>query len=62
MSIEAYDYGKKDGIDEACKKIIDWIESNRTGMDFTEDFTLYRDHFQSEDLIVFIKSLQSNEN
>jgi hypothetical protein len=61
MSIEAYDYGKKDGFDEACKKILDWIEENRTGMEFSNDFTMYRDHFRSEHIIKFIESLKPTE-
>jgi len=61
MSIEAYDYGKKDGIDETCKKILDWIEENRTGMELSDDVTMYRDHFRSEHIIEFINSLRSTE-
>jgi hypothetical protein len=61
MSIEAYDYGKKDGINETCKKILDWVEENRTGVELSDDFTMYRDHFRSEHLIEFIESLKPTE-
>jgi len=61
MDIEAYEYGKKDGINETCKKILDWIEENRTGVEFDDDFTMYRDHFRSEHIIEFIKSLEPTE-
>jgi hypothetical protein len=61
MSIEAYDYGRKDGINETCKKILDWIEENRTGVELDDDFTMYRDHFRSEHIIEFINSLRSTE-
>ena len=56
MSIEAYDYGRKDGIEETCKKILDWIEENQTGVELEDHFTMYRDHFRSAHLSEFIES------
>ena len=55
MSIEAYDYGKKDGAAEERKRILDWIEENRSGVEIDDGVFMYRDHFRSEDLIAFIQ-------
>lgn len=54
MSIEAYDYGRKDGIAEERKRISDWIEENRSVFELDEDAFIYRDHFSSQDLLKFI--------
>lgn len=54
MSIEAYDYGKKDGIAEERKRISDWIEANRSVIELDEDTVMYRDHFSSQDLLDYI--------
>jgi hypothetical protein len=52
--IEAYDVGRADGIAEERQRIKDWIESNRRKLEFSDDFFIYRDSFNSEDLIDFI--------
>jgi hypothetical protein len=52
---EAYDAGKKAGREDERKRIIKWIEDNRTGLELTEGVVMYRDHFRSEDIIAFIK-------
>jgi len=54
MSIEAYDYGKKDGIAEERKRIRDWVVDNRRALEFDEGVFIYRDSFNSEDLLRFI--------
>ena len=62
MSIEAYDYGKQDGKEETCKKLIEWIDQNRTSIEFEDGFTIYRDHFTSEDLVKFVESILDSKN
>jgi hypothetical protein len=52
--IEAYDVGRADGIAEERQRIKDWIESNRRKLEFSDDVFIYRDSFNSEDLIDFI--------
>lgn len=52
--IEAYDLGRADGIAEERQRIKDWIESNRRKLEFSDDVFMYRDSFNSEDLIDFI--------
>lgn len=54
MSVEAYDYGKQDGIAEERKRIRDWVVDNRRALEFDEGVFLYRDSFNSEDLLDFI--------
>lgn len=54
MSIEAYDYGKKDGIAEERKRIRDWVEANRRSFEIDDGVFFYRDSFNSEDLLRFI--------
>lgn len=61
VSIEAYDYGKKDGIAEERKRILEWIESNRSTFELVDGEFFYRDHFQSEDIIRFIEQKETNE-
>jgi hypothetical protein len=61
MSIEAYDYGKKDGIAEERQRILDWIENNRSTFELVDGEFIYRDHFMSQDLIKFIKEGKPNE-
>ena len=56
MSIEAYDYGVKDGSDAERKRILDWIENNRSSIELVDDVYIYRDHFDSESLMEFISS------
>jgi hypothetical protein len=54
VSIEAYDYGKKDGIAEERKRIRDWVEANRRSFEIDDGVFFYRDSFNSEDLLRFI--------
>jgi hypothetical protein len=61
MSIEAYDYGKKDGIAEERKRILDWVRDNRREFEIDEGVVFYRDSFNSEDLINFIEERKPNE-
>lgn len=61
MSIEAYDYGRKDGIAEERKRISDWIEANRSVFELDEDSVIYRDHFSSQDLLKFINNEEESE-
>jgi len=53
--IEAYDLGREDGAAEERKRILDWLEKNRTGIEIDDGVFMYRDHFRSEDIIAFIK-------
>ena len=59
--IEAYDYGLKDGIAQERKRIRDWVESNRRALEFDEGVFLYRDSFNSEDLLRFIDEEMSED-
>lgn len=61
MGIDAYDYGVKDGIAAERKRIRDWIESNRRAFELDDDVFLYRDGFDSEDLLRFIDSGEKPE-
>lgn len=54
MSIEAYDYGKKDGIAEERKRIRDWVVANRRSFEIDDGVFFFRDSFNSQDLIDFI--------
>ena len=54
MSIEAYDYGKKDGIAEERKRIRDWVVANRRSFEIDDGVFFFRDSFTSQDLIDFI--------
>lgn len=53
--IEAYDLGREDGVAEERKRILDWLEKNRTGIEIEDGVFMYRDHFRSEHIIAFIK-------
>jgi len=46
--------GVQIGIDEERQRIIEWIEENRSGVEIEDGVFMYRDHFRSEDLILFI--------
>lgn len=61
MSIDAYDYGVKDGIAAERKRIRDWIEENRRAFELDDDVFIYRDSFNSEDLLKFIDSGEQAE-
>ena len=52
--IEAYDVGRADGIAEERQRIKDWIGDNRRKLEFSDDVFIYRDSFNSEDLMDFI--------
>ena len=56
MSIEAYDFGKQDGIAEERKRILDWIEEHRQKFELADGAYIYRDHFDSTTLIEFINA------
>lgn len=56
MSIEAYDYGKADGIAEERARIREWVLANRRAIELDDDVFMYRDSFNSEDLLRFIDS------
>ncbi len=61
MSIDAYDYGVQDGIAAERKRIRDWVESNRRAFELEDDVFIYRDGFNSEDLLKFIDSGEQPE-
>ncbi len=61
MSIDAYDYGVQDGIAAERKRIRDWVESNRRAFELDDDVFIYRDGFNSEDLLKFIDSGEQPE-
>lgn len=61
MSIEAYDYGKKDGIAAERQRIRDWVEKNRRAFELDDAVFIYRDSFNSEDLLRFIDSGEQPE-
>jgi hypothetical protein len=56
MSIEAYDYGKADGVAEERARIREWVLANRRAFELDDSVIFYRDSFDSEDLIRFIDS------
>lgn len=58
MSIEAYDYGKRDGIAEERKRISDWVKEHRSVTEIDEGQYLIRDHFDSDSLLEFINEEQ----
>lgn len=61
MGIDAYDYGVQDGIAAERKRIRDWVESNRRAFELDDDVFIYRDGFNSEDLLKFIDSGEQPE-
>ena len=61
MSIEAYDYGKSDGIAQERARIRDWVIRNRRAIELDEDVFMYRDSFNSEDLLRFIDTNEEQE-
>lgn len=50
--IKSYDEGKKD----EREAILAWIRDNRSFIEFDAGDGIYRDHFTSENLILFINS------
>jgi len=54
----AYKFGHEVGKMDLSNEIIAWIEENRSTFDF-EGFHLRRDHFNSDDLVEFIKKLNA---
>jgi hypothetical protein len=61
VSIEAYDYGKSDGIAQERARIRDWVIRNRRAIELDEDVFMYRDSFNSEDLLRFIDTNEEQE-
>jgi hypothetical protein len=55
MGIDAYDYGKADGVAEERQRILNWIEEHRSKFELGEGAYMYRDHFDSELLVSVIK-------
>jgi hypothetical protein len=45
----------KAGVEDANARIIKWIEENRSAIELEPDVYIYRDHFNSQSLIAFIK-------
>lgn len=43
------------GAEAERERILKWIEENRSGIEFEPGEVHYRDHFNSESLIAFIK-------
>ncbi len=43
------------GVEDANARIIEWIEENRSAIELEPGNNLYRDHFNSQSLIAFIK-------
>lgn len=61
MSIEAYDYGKSDGVAQERARIRDWVIRNRRAFELDDDVFMYRDSFNSEDLLKFIDTNEEQE-
>lgn len=61
MSIEAYDYGKADGVAQERARIRDWVLANRRAFEWEEGLFIYRDSFNSEDLLRFIDTNEKQE-
>ena len=49
------------GIADERQRIINWIEANRSCLELSDDVKMYRDHFDSEFLLEFIRK-KSNGN
>jgi hypothetical protein len=52
--IKSYDEGKQ----AAWQELLDWVEENRTFVEFDAGDGIYRDHFTSDDLVKFLVSRQ----
>jgi len=52
----AYLFGHEVGEMDLRTRLLEWIEENRTGIEFDGGGVMYRDHFRSEDLIAFLKA------
>jgi hypothetical protein len=61
VSIEAYDYGKSDGVAQERARIRDWVIRNRRAIELDDDVFMYRDSFTSEDLLRFIDTNEEQE-
>ena len=61
MSIEAYDYGVKDGKNAERARIREWIKSHRSEFDMGGGVFMYRDHFDSESLLEFLDEEDKQE-
>jgi hypothetical protein len=44
-----------DGVWEERARILKWIEEHRSAIEFEPGEVIYRDHFNSQSLIAFIK-------
>jgi hypothetical protein len=53
-----YLFGHEVGEMDLRQRLLDWIEENRSAIELEDGVFMYRDHFSSEDLIVFIKSTE----
>jgi hypothetical protein len=48
------------GFEDASERIIAWIEENRSAIELEPGNNIYRDHFNSESLIAFIKGKEQS--
>lgn len=44
-----------EGVLKERARIINWIEENRSALELFDDEYIYRDHFNSQSLLAFIK-------
>lgn len=62
MSIEAYDYGYQDGVAAERQRVREWVEKNRRRFEIEDNVYIYRDGFQSEDLLRFLDGDSDTNN
>lgn len=55
MRIKSYYEGQVDKHNEIVDSLLQWINNNRSGIEIEDDIYIHRDHFDSDDLIKFIK-------
>jgi hypothetical protein len=53
--MDALTLSRYEGIMEERSRILMWIEENRSALELSDGVTIYRDHFDSDRLIDFIK-------
>ena len=46
------------GVESERTRILEWIEENRSAIELEPGNNLYRDHFNSQSLIAFIKRVE----
>jgi hypothetical protein len=46
------------GVESERTRILEWIEENRSAIELEPGNNLYRDHFNSQSLIAFIKGVE----